>query len=186
MKHMNGLSKDVNRLKHYFCEQSLLSLQSVFDKSSISTYETVTLNERLLSILLLEESRNISRLIRRKTSPDGKNHIVICNDLCFLVNIHGFLILMSNWLFYDGELDIINIQWIDKDNLVLFDAYYIVHDKMQKGVCHYSNEDSFVFFSEIRKGVRSAQTMSLFQKNPWEEKEGLLKPASVDECNVEL
>ena len=162
MKQMNGLSKDVNILKHCFCEQSLISLQSVFDQSDIGTHETVTLDDKLLSILLLEETRDIPRLMLRESSPDGKNHIIICNDLCFMINIHGFIILMYNWLFYEGEMDIINIQWIDKDNLVLFDVYNIVHDEMQKGVCHYTNDESFVFLSEIRKGVGRTETTNLF------------------------
>ena len=88
-----------------------------------------------------------------KTSPDGKNHIAVSEDSCFFVNIHGFMIFLSDcWLFFDGELDIRDIQWIEKDNLVLFDFFYIVHDERQKAVCHYSNDkDSFVFLGEIRK-----------------------------------
>ncbi len=151
---MNGFSKNTDILKEYFCDQSLRALQSIFERTHIIN-NAKNLNLKLLSVLQTEESKG-DKLMIRNTSPSGKNHIVIVNDLCFLINIHGFIIFMSNGLFYEGELDITNIHWIEADNLVLFDAYYIVHGDREKGICHYSNdENSFVFFYEEKKESRN-------------------------------
>lgn len=76
----------------------------------------------------------------------------------FFVNIHGLIIFMSSGYFLEGDLDITDIQWIETDNLVLFDIYHIPYGEKKKMICHYSNDnDCFVFCSEIRKVVRKAR-----------------------------
>lgn len=149
---MNALSGDAMCLKGYFCESSVNDLQQIFDEAnnkSLDKEQIEYLNKRLLSIMQQEKSRGLALW---EISPTGQNHIFISSKLCVLINIYGCYILLENWLFFDGELSVSNIRWLENDNLVIFDLNYIVHSEIQKCVCHFSNDnDSFIIFSPIVK-----------------------------------
>ncbi len=124
-------------------------MDQVFSESINSNLKS-WFNNKLLAILQFEEYRKPRLYFEMKHSPDGMNHIVVCDDLCFFVNIYGLALLKEDFIFMDGELGIENIQWIERDNLVLFDLYYIVHGDRQKVICHYSNdENSFVYLTAL-------------------------------------
>ena len=84
-------------------------------------------------------------------SPSGNNHIVITNSLCLLFNIWGVKILFENWLFFDGELKVKNVQWFEEDHLIVFDVHYIVHDEWQKCICHFAHSGFFTYLSPVSK-----------------------------------
>lgn len=143
--------KNINWLEGCFDEPARSELQTVFAFGGILDEDT--LNERLRSILQHEKSQSI--FFEWKTSPSGTNHLIISSPFIVLVNIYGFLPLMSSALFLDGDLDIRNIHWMEQDHLVSFDAYHIVHDCLQRGICHYSNDDdSFFLLGEPIHGIR--------------------------------
>ena len=91
------------------------------------------------------------------TVPEGvevtlnDNHIVVKANLCLLINIWGANVLFENWLFYEGELSIKYFQWIEEDNLVVFDIHYLVHNEWQKCICHFANSNFFTYFTAINK-----------------------------------
>ena len=149
---MISFFKDAMYLNGYFCDSSIHDLQLIFDEANnniLNEDRIAYLNEHLLSILQQEMSRG---LMLWKVSTTGQNHIIISSNICVLLNIHGGFVLFSSWLFFEGELAIKNLHWIEKDNLVVFDFYYIVHDEYQKCVCHFSNDnDRFIFLSSIEK-----------------------------------
>ncbi len=144
--------KDAMCLNGYFCDSSIHNLQQIFDEANnkiLNKEEIAYLNKQLLSILQQEMSRGLTLW---EVSAAGHNHIFISSDICVLLNIYGGCVLLSNWLFFDGELTVLNFHWIEKDNLVVFDVYNIVHRKLQKCVCHYSNDnDQFIIFSPFEK-----------------------------------
>lgn len=89
--------------------------------------------------------------IKWEISPSGNNHIVVVDDLCLLFNIGGVRVLFKNVLFLDGELKVINFQWLEEDNLVVFDIHYIVHDEWQKCICHFAHNGFFAYLTPMRE-----------------------------------
>ncbi len=142
---------DVNFLETHFQKASISALEEIFTKTQkvIAQEEKERLKLELVSILRQETS---DRMTIWEVSPSGENHIVFIDHICFFINIYGAMPILSSWLFFEGELDIKNIHWMEDDRLVLFDVYYIVHGKVEKCICHYSNNsDAFCYFTAARQ-----------------------------------
>lgn len=115
-----------------------------------------TKDEKILHDLQSKLREILKRLpLHSKSSPDGNHHIVFIKDMCILINVYGIYYLFSNFLFYEGELEISNYHWIEKDSLVVLDLHYIVHDLEQKCICHFDRNDHFVYFTESKKIERT-------------------------------
>lgn len=82
-------------------------------------------------------------------SPGGTNAIAVKDHLCLLFNIEGVHVLLENDLFDEGELFVRNIRWSEEDRLAVFDLFYIVHNKIQTCICHFSRDGFFVYFTQI-------------------------------------
>lgn len=132
-----------------FSENTYIALEKLFGKAqnAASEKEIEELQNELNSILCQEKT------LKQEISPSGKNHIVVteAGGFCLLINIYGIHVIFDSVLFCEGELCAENFHWIEKDNLVLFDVCYIVHDECKKCICHYDDEDFFVHFSKIEK-----------------------------------
>lgn len=140
-------------LKGIFSDHSIELLRQIFqqanDKQNNETL--LLLKNHLISVLKAEETV-IWGIVDWKLSPSGDNHIICTHTHCFFINIYGMMVLFENWLLGDGELFIMHCHWIEKDNLVVFHKYYIVHNKKQTVICHYSNDtDAFVYSGVIEK-----------------------------------
>ena len=96
--------------------------------------------QRKLSELLRGEMTDDRRFWQTKwvVSSNEENHILMLDHMCFLVNIYGVQFLFQDYRFCEGELDIVNFEWIEEDHLVLFDSYYIVRGRREKVICHYA------------------------------------------------
>lgn len=46
-------------------------------------------------------------------------------------------------IFYDGEMGVGNINWLDSENILVFYKYYIVHDMYRKVVVSFDDRNSF-------------------------------------------
>lgn len=145
-----------------FRESSLITLQDIFEKgahpeASVSEDE---LKSELLAVLQLEMSCHGFKIWEIN---DG-NHLLLDSDHCMLINLRGVRILYSSALFFEGELMLRNIRWMPNDRLVQFDLYNIVHEEVQKCVCHYSGDDEeFVLLSQIEEDTprgKYVQTLS--------------------------
>jgi len=149
-------------LNGYFQESSIQLLVEIFDKANKSEPEDTSkeLQLKLSSILQKEASSVFSPLFRRATSPDGNHHIVVIENLCLLINIWGINVLFENWLFFDGELDVMNFHWNEKDNLVVFDVHFIIHNDVQKCICHFARDDFFVYFSDHQTSATDQRNWS--------------------------
>ncbi len=142
-----------NILNHVFSNHSNELLHRIFlranDKHRKETL--LSIKNNLLYILHDEESMSLDPFLW-KSSPSGDNHIIFAKDLCFFINIYGIIALFQNWLFFEGEMSIEHIHWIEHDNLVVFEKYFIVHNERQEVICHYSNDaNAFVHSGEIVK-----------------------------------
>ena len=144
----------LEHLNNYFQRSSIYTLQSIFDRFHapfVSEAEKIQLQYAFLSVIR-EEHKNGQKAI--SVSPNGMNFLFCLfeNYQYVLLNMDGISVLFENALIFEGELDVWNVQWIEKDNLVTFDLFYIVHSKIQKCICHFSNDSSaFIFFSEFCK-----------------------------------
>lgn len=141
-------------LENYFHENSIHTLQCVFDKFNnpfLTEAEKIQLQSDFLSVIRNENNRGIKHAA---VSPNGMNFIYCLfeSGQYILMNMDGITVLFQNWMIFEGELDICNVQWIEKDSLVVFDLFYIVRSEIQKCICHFSNDSSaFIYFTDIRK-----------------------------------
>lgn len=162
MDDMGGLYfREAVCLERCFCEDSICDLQLIFDEANHDPDQDkiANLNKRLESVLQQEDS---CQFFFCNTSPTGQNHIIISYETVILLNIYGGYVLLTDGLFLDGELDLINIQWIENDNLVVFDLFYIVYNELRKCVCHFSNDDDrFVIFSPMEKMSAESHSWSI-------------------------
>ena len=132
-----------------FTESSLCTLFEIFETSRKTQNKKIIKElESLLSSVLKQED---NMKIRTWESPNGNNYIIVSKNLCLFINVYGINILFDSWLFDEGELEILNFHWIECDNMVVFDVYYIVHDIRQKCICHFANDDFFVYFTNETK-----------------------------------
>ena len=115
-----------------------------------------TKDEKILHDLQSKLCEILKRLrLHFKSSPDGNQHIIIIDKLCVLINIYGIYYLFYSFLFSEGELSISNVHWIEKDNLVVLDLHYMVHDLEQKCICHFDRDDYFAYLTECKKIERT-------------------------------
>ena len=70
---------------------------------------------------------------------------------CFWLSVHGVKLLFESLLFLEGELALENFRWTERDNLVVFDLYYIVHNERDKCICHFARDDFFAYIAPERK-----------------------------------
>lgn len=131
-------------LKGYFQESSMAKLKEIFDAASKRPTEAMLKVLKFELLAVLEQEKNLG-VMERVSSPSGNNHIVVVNSLCIIINLQGLHVVREDLLFCEGELAMRNFQWIEEDNLVLFDLYWIVHDNTERLVCHYVEPDFFVY-----------------------------------------
>ena len=147
-------SYHAEHLDGFFRPNSVAALQLIFNKlnrPSVTASETAKLQFEFLSIVELEISLTKAPCF---ISPNGMNFIFCLFEQgkYILLNPYGVTLLFQNWLIFDGELSLPNVQWIEQDNLVILDAYNIVHSLQYKCICHFSNDESkFVYFTEPKK-----------------------------------
>lgn len=137
-------------LQGYFQESSILDLAEIFDTANTTKCKDTIEKLKLDLLSVLQQEMSIG-LYKWEVSPSGNNHIVVKANLCLLINIWGANVLFENWLFYEGELSIKYFQWIEEDNLVVFDIHYLVHNEWQKCICHFANSNFFTYFTAINK-----------------------------------
>lgn len=89
--------------------------------------------------------------IKWMSAPSGTVHIGVVDEYCLLVDVYGVKVLFTDYRFLDGEQDVLNFHWMEEDHLVVFDALYIVRNLVDKCICHYTQEDFFVYLSPVRK-----------------------------------
>ena len=146
--------QNLELLYKHFSTRSIDALKDIFDTSSeIDKNDikiTTELNElmrRIIKAEMTDLSNKGTYPLILKTSPCGDTHILVICNLCFIINIFGVNFLFENDLFNEGELQILNFHWNEKDNLVVFDIHYMVHGIWQKCICHFNNTDFFVYFT---------------------------------------
>ena len=146
-------------------------LKKIISRKLIEIFQTAqnTKDEKILHELQSRLREALKRLRPRyKSSPSGNHHLMLINGNYILVNIYGIYYLFTNMLFYDGELEISNYHWIEKDNLVILDIHYIVHDLVQKCICHFDRNDYFVYLTESKKTIDIPVSEILAPPNPWD------------------
>lgn len=143
-------STEIDKISDPIRHSFLMKLSRIFDeveeKSNKDCRQDELLQKNLQELYQLESEYGLQNC---EVSPSGKYHIWIIDTLCLLVSVNGFLILHDDWLFFDGELIVDNFQWIEEDNLVIFDLNYIIQKKTKKCICHFSENAAFVFRSGV-------------------------------------
>lgn len=141
---------DIYSLRQNFPDDVIWELERIFCEAQDAQTEAdkERLKLQLLHLLRGEMAAGVRKLA---TSPDGNHHIVATDNMCMLVNLWGVEVLFNSWLFAEGELALRNFQWIERDNLVVFEKYYIVHDEYQKCICHFARDSFFVYETPITK-----------------------------------
>ena len=144
---------DMEFLNGDFSAESLTALQEIFTEANNKPLQEEKISElktKLVKVTLDEVFRGLEALER---SPSGDVFLIVtrrCN--CILLNIYGVRFLFRDVLFDEGEVMLKNIQWIESDNLLVFDKHYIVHNESQKCICHFTNDDNaFTYFTDICK-----------------------------------
>ena len=134
-------------LHNHFQESAIRKMAEIFQAANATSDHAVEeqLRAELLSVLQSEKDNG---LILRGQSPSQSDHIVISKNLCMFVNIYGAHVLIDNWLFWDGEMWILNFQWLEEVHLVAFDVHFIVDNKWEKCICHYGRTDFFTCLSQ--------------------------------------
>lgn len=136
---------------HFFTETALQAMGRIFHQAHRCSPESIeerALNLRLLEILQKDRHRN-QRMIN--TSPNGKNHVVVSLGACMLINIFGVVLIFDSPLYFEGDISIQNIRWIENDHLLLLDAYNIPNGETETYICHYSNDDhAFVYYTPVK------------------------------------
>lgn len=141
--------KALEEIRYFIRPDTFWGLYNLFVQSNnnVLTEE----NERKLACDLKQIFQNDSSIFFYE-SPSGKNFIAIAFDKIMLINIFGIEFIEDSVIMADGEQFIRNIQWMEKDNLVVYDSLYIIGCKSQKCICHFSRDvNSFVYFGELKK-----------------------------------
>lgn len=134
------------------CE-TLVSLSEIFEASKHvgDELEIQELRRNLRKILENElvANRSFSGMFWLKISPKGTACFFVSFTRAFVVTIHGIFVVFESALLYEGDLSIINLRWIEDENLVLFDVRDIVREEEQQHyICHYVvGKDFFIWSS---------------------------------------
>lgn len=141
---------DLSFLRGNLNDCTIYRLERIFETANNTREESVRkkLQEELRSVF---QQENPVDVFDWEISPSGNNHVIITGPLCLFVSIWGIKVLFKNYLFPEGELWIENFHWIESDNLVIFDLYYIVHNEVQSCICHFAPDDFFVYFTAAKK-----------------------------------
>lgn len=141
---------DLSFLRGNLNDSTICRLERIFATANNTREESVRkkLQEELRSVF---QQENPGDIFDWEISPSGNNHVIIAGSLCLFVNIWGIRVLFKNYLFLEGELWIKNFHWIERDNLVIFDLHYIVHDEVESCICHFAPDDFLVYFTAARK-----------------------------------
>ncbi len=146
--------RELNFLRSYFQETSVRSLSYIFARArsgNISQIERRELNRALASVLAEEKKTGMTQW---EISPSGQNHLFIKDAIFVLFSIYGAIRITEDHRYYEGELGVKNLQWMENDHLLLYEEYYIVRNLLRTCVCHYSHDGSaFVFFTDETQGV---------------------------------
>lgn len=145
---------DLDKLEDFFQKESVVELKEILGKlhgMSGNRAERILLLQRYLAVIEGEKQHNA---VPVSTSPSGMAFIYCDYERAryILLSLNGMVELFQNWLICEGELDVCDVLWMEKDHLVVFDVAYIVHGEVETCVCHFTNDDNgFVFFSKTRK-----------------------------------
>ena len=156
-------SYHAEQLNGFFHPNSVVALQLIFNKlnnPSVTAAETAKLQSEFLSIVELEKSLTKACCF---VSPNGMNFIfcIFEQGKYVLLNPYGVTLLFQDWRIFDGELSVPNVQWVEQDNIVILDVYYIVRNHLQKCICHFSNDGNhFVYFTELQQTTPMASVQS--------------------------
>ncbi len=163
-------------LEGRFSEETIRSLDAMFAEAQgrITPSEKQELSRKLLSLLREEIMHGNSMTQLYKSAPSGAYHLVSVDERCFLLSIYGILPLFTESLFLEGEAGLGRVRWMEADNLVVFELFYIVHSEYQTCVCHYSNDEGAFFYrTNFEKCTRdryssddTPDSMKLIRENP--------------------
>lgn len=137
-------------LRGFRRKDSIVNLVSVFNEANSGwlTTSEEDLGAELLAVLQHEMSAGA--FVRWECH--GANHLIVTSYNCILINIYGVRVLLDSWLFFEGEILLRNIRWMDDDHLLLLEFFYPVHEEFERCVCHYSNNSNeFVIVSRIER-----------------------------------
>ena len=153
MAEMKAVYTQYSELKQVlgeFQEQSLISLDRIFQAAgsgSLTEKEIQELNLDLLGVLQGEMSIGL-----KYWESQGDNHLVVTSYKCILINLYGARVLLSGWEFFEGDIIVQNIRWMEKDHLILLSFFYPSREEHMKCVCHFSNDgDEFVLLGPTEK-----------------------------------
>lgn len=131
---------DLNYLNGNISESSFYALYEIFERAK-NAQDKKTIKELESELFRVLQNEKSLGLHTWSASPNGNNHIIVANNLCLFINIYGINYIFDNWLFYDGELRILNFNWNESDSTVTFDIHYIVHNIWEKCICRFMNKD---------------------------------------------
>lgn len=142
---------DTEFLKNYLTETALLELREIFCQArsgNLSQAEERELNQRLSDVL--KHDRHWNQRIR-DIAPSGRNYLVTSVGGCILVNIYGAMLIFDSPLYFEGDVAIRKIRWMEEDRLLVFEAHNIPYSETETYICHYSKDDNaFVYFTPSR------------------------------------
>lgn len=63
-----------------------------------------------------------------------------------IINLNGVALLFEVPCYFEGDVSIQNVRWIEEDHLVLFNAYNVPHRACHTYICYYADSDAaFVY-----------------------------------------
>ena len=139
-------------LKKHVTETAFLELEDIFRQAGsgrLSQAEEEELNSRLENVL---KHDTLCFQSIRDISPNGKNYLLTSAGGCILVNIYTSVLIFDSSLYFEGNVAIRNIRWIEEDCLLLLDAYNICYCEKETYICHYSpDQNAFTYYTPSRK-----------------------------------
>lgn len=147
---------NMEQFRDYFTEPARMALEDIFwstKNGNLTDGEEQELNCRLAEVLSGEAHRE-QRI--RDISPSGKTYLVTSAGGCILVNIYTAMHLFDSPLYFDGEMAIRNIRWMEDDRILQFETHSILHGDVHGYVCHYSpDNNAFVRSVRLNRGHRN-------------------------------
>lgn len=139
----NLKSASLEALSGYFSESGIHELEQIFSSSQKNEIAQI----ELLSVMQQEMSIGLSLW---EISSDNEYHLVLSSNTLFLISTCSCIPLISDWLFFEGELVVRNIHWYEKDKILVFDLHFIVHSEIQKCICYYA-DDGFIWTGKLQE-----------------------------------
>ena len=146
---------NLQELEDYFLPESIRNLQSIaeqLNEGHNNAADIIRLKESFLSIVEFEKRRNN---MPKSVSPSGLNFVFLVFERYeyILLNPYGAVRLCGDALIYEGEAEALNFVWMEEDNLLLFDFYYIVHSEIRKHICHFTRDDTAFSYSTVLRKI---------------------------------